>query len=149
MDSKYLTFVALNDSYSERVEAIAVEPASIGAALERVIEPIRAGQRGIPRRNTDYSVAGEIGGKRSMFAVLDADVPIAAIAVCLHSRAADQLWHLINDTAVTDLPDIVGPPGVPWCAIRYDAPKAALPDWLDDFAKTIAWTLMTEKQSDH
>lgn len=140
----YLIFVCINDTFSERVEAFQIEPIEIGRVSEQVIMPIRAGLVATVKRGTGYTMAGTIEGKSASFTLCDEDVPIAQICVCLDSSATQSLWNAMYAAATCELPDLIGPPSVPWVAIRYEVAEPGLPEWLDQTAKAIGWTLATE-----
>lgn len=141
---KFLTYIALNDGYAERVTAQDVDPAEMAGVIDRTIEPVRLRQQGWAlNRKSGYYVRGEIGSKRSTLVLLDDTVPIAVVGVCTHSRASDGLWRWMHEHAVTHLPDMIGPPSAPWACLRYDVPETVLPDWIDWWAKTAAWALAT------
>lgn len=140
----YLNFVCLNDAFSERVDAFQIEPVEIGRASEQVIEPIRAGLVATVKSSTGYTMTGTIQGKIASLVLCDEGTPIGLICICLHSRASQSLWESMYATAARELPDLIGPPSVPWLAVRYDVAEQALPEWLDQTAKSIAWTLATE-----
>lgn len=140
----YLTYIAINDGFAERIAAADVDPAEMAGVIDRSIEPVRAGGLGWAlNRKSGYRVCGEIGGKGSMLMLLDETVPIAVLVVCTHSRASPGLWSKLHQQAVTPLPDMGGPPPAPWCCLRYDVPETVLPDWIDWWAKTVGWALTT------
>ncbi|MES2879167.1 MAG: hypothetical protein V4713_12155 [Pseudomonadota bacterium] len=139
-----ITYIALTDGYVERVTSNDVDPAEMAGVIDRSIEPVRVGGPGWAlNRKSGYTCTGEIGSKRATFTLLDEGVPIAVLAICMHSRASTPLWNWLHDNATRSLPDMNGPPAAPWVAMRYDVPEEILPDWIDWWAKTVGWALIT------
>lgn len=139
---RYLNFLALNDAYFQRITPDDIEPIELGQAYERIIEPLRVGKLAVVKRGTSYTATGSIGSKRATITIHDENVPIAVIAICLHSRTATPLWReLYQGSNLPDLP----PPAAPWVGVRYDVPETALPDWLDRLAWHAAWHLLNDE----
>ncbi len=136
----YLIYASVTDGYSERAEN--PDPAEQAYVIDRTLLPIAGGAEGFAdSRHSGYRVRGELGKKRSTLQLFDEGVPIAVVAVCLHSRASPGLWAWLRDHATSELPDMTEPPA-PWVAMRYDCPEAALPPWIDQWAKTVGTALL-------
>lgn len=145
--SEFVTYIALNDSYAERVESIDVEPGSMGSAWERVIVPVHSGQAGIVKASGAYTATGRVGSKSSLIELRDEGVRIAVIGICLHSRSSEKLWRELLDGSPVELPSWGDAPQPPWCAMRYEVPETVLPDWLDYWAKSVAWSLLIHREA--
>lgn len=139
----HINFLALNDAYQLRITLDDIEPVELGRAYENLLEPIGRGQVATVKRGTGYTATGEIGSKRAVITVRDENAQLAVIAICLHSRTATPLWRELYQGS--SLPDLL-PPAAPWVAIRYDAPAAVIPDWIDRLAWHAAWHLAAVPQ---
>ena len=137
----YLNFVVLNDAYTKRITRDDIEIVEYGRAFENVIDPIRRGTVATVKRSTGYTATGEISGKRAVITIYDEGAQIAAIGICLHSRASKSAWGELHQGG--ELPDLI-PPSVPWVAVRYDVAEIALPPWLDMLAWHVGWYLLDE-----
>lgn len=139
----YLIYASVTDGYSERAER--ADPAEEAYLIDRTLLPLAGGAEGYAdSRRSGYRVRGDLGSKRATLQLLDEGVPIAVVAVCLHSRASPGLWKWLRDHAPTQLPDMTEPPA-PWVAMRYDCPEAALPPWIDEWAKGVGTALMNRE----
>lgn len=144
---KFVNVICQNDGYVERVAQDDVEPIEIGRMIESVVLPIRsgAGVVQINRKHPEWAAAGEIQGKQAMLAVMCSGEPVADIAICLHSRAAESLWHQFAASAPDnlDLVDTLYPESPPWAAVRW---RYQPEDWLERWVIVLAYTLSTEKE---
>ncbi|MHB1057258.1 MAG: hypothetical protein ACYC0F_05180 [Rhodanobacter sp.] len=140
--SSYVKWCVLNDGVSERVDH--ADAAEESAVIDRALIPITLGVRGRAAggRDTPYLVDGQVGSKRAWLRLLDGEVVLADIGVCLHSRAASGLWADLHAGGVDDLAGLGMPSTVPWCAVRCYAPEGVLPAWFDSWTKTVAVALM-------
>lgn len=138
----YIRYVALNDGYAENCEKEEIEPIDLGKAFENVIIPIYSGNIGVKFKR-DYSVSGELTKKKALISLLENGTEIAVVAICLHSRPAKKLWHELISSSLVDLPDFGDePPQAPWTSMRYNVPESELPEWLDYWCKSIAWSMI-------
>jgi hypothetical protein len=141
--SAFLVYVVLNDGTTERVSAADVDASEIAGVIDRTILPVQGGAPGWAlNRRSGYTVTGDIGSKRALLTLHDETMPIAQIAICLHSRSSLPLWRQLSAGAVQNIPELPEPPAAPWCALRYDVSELALPDWIHWWAKDVAWALV-------
>lgn len=142
----YVQYVVLNDGLRVRVthdDCDAVEQAGI---IDRTLLPVLAtGQGWADSRKSGYTVTGQIKSNSASLQLLDAGVPVATLAVCLKAKASAAMWEWIKAHAVTPLLDTGEAPPPAWAALRYDVPEAALPSWLDWWAKHVAFALLTRE----
>ncbi|MCG9062965.1 hypothetical protein LH427_13755 [Laribacter hongkongensis] len=139
---KHLNFIVLNDAYRLRITLDDIEPVELGRAYENLLAPVMAGETAMLKRGTGYTATGEVSGKRAVFNIRDEGVQMAAIGVCMHSRAAQNVWKELYQGG--ELPDLIAPPA-PWVAVRYDVPDTAVPPWLDRIAWHAAWYLVMDR----
>lgn len=136
----YMIYASITDGYSERAEN--PDPVEQAYVIDRTLLPLVAGAEGhADSRHSGCRVRGELGKKRATLQLFDEGVPIAVVAVCLHSRASPGLWAWLSDGAATELPDLPEPPA-PWVAMRYDCHESDLPHWIDEWAKTVGTALL-------
>jgi hypothetical protein len=139
----YMIYVSITDGHSERAER--ADPAEEAYIIDRTLLPLAGGAEGYANsRLSGYRVRGDLGSKRATLQLLDDGTPIAVVAVCLHSRASPGLWKWLYDHATAELPDMTAPPA-PWVAMRYDCPEAALPPWIDNWAKGVGTALLARE----
>ena len=109
----HLLYVVTKDGFREKViseDCDAVEQAGI---IDRTLLPILAtGQGWADSRKSGYRVTGEIKTNAATFLLSDEGVPIATLAVCLHSKTSNKLWEWIHSPAV---PQELPPPPA-WAA---------------------------------
>lgn len=138
----YIRYVALNDGYAENSEKEEIEPIDLGKAFENVLMPIYSGNTGVKFKH-EYSVKGELTKKKALISLLKNGEEIAVVAICLHSRPANKLWNEIIQSSVVDLPDLGSePPQAPWASMRYSVPEDELPEWIDYWCKSVAWSMI-------
>lgn len=144
--SKFVNVICQNDGYVERVTQDDIEPIEVGRVIESVILPIRsgAGVVQINQQHPSWTAAGDIQGKQAMFAVTCNGEVVADIAICLHSRSAERLWHQFTASAPAgvDLVDTIYPENAPWAVVRW---RYQPENWLERWVLVLAYTLSTEK----
>ncbi|MCG9026308.1 hypothetical protein LH462_01600 [Laribacter hongkongensis] len=142
---EYLEFIALTDSYRQRITLHDIDQVELGHAYENLLAPVMTCKTATLKCGTGYTATGHISWKRAYFSIFDDDVQIASIAVCLHSTTATPLWCLLY---LSEHPPSLPPSNDPWVAIRYDGPESATPQWLARLAWHAAWYLMEERVDD-
>lgn len=136
----HLIYASVTDGYSEKAEN--PDPAEQAYVIDRTLLPLAGGAEGYAdSRKSGYRVRGDLGSKRATMKLFDEGVPIAVVAVCLHSRSSKGLWAWLREHATHELPDLPEPPA-PWVAMRYDCHESALPPWIDEWAKNVGHALL-------
>lgn len=144
MKENFLIYTALNDGLRERVTREDCDASEQAGIIDRTLLPVLATGRGwADSRKSGYTVTGQIKSNSASFVLLDEGVPVAVLAVCLKAKASAAMWDWIKAHAVTPLPNTGEAPPPAWAALRYDVPEAALPPWLDWWAKHVAFALLT------
>lgn len=142
----HLIYIALNDQVRERVTQEDCDAAEQAGIIDRTLLPVLATWQGwADSRRSGYTVSGEIKSNSATFQLLDEGVPVAVLAVCLKAKASAGLWRWIKAHAATELPESGDAPPPAWAALRYDVPEAALPSWIDWWAKHVAFALLTRE----
>ena len=144
--SGFIHYIVLNDRTQERVPYSWADAGEQAGIIDRTLLPVAGGAQGWARGRKDgYTVSGDIGSKRAVLTLHDESVPIATLGVCLHSRPSAELWTMLHVDAVQPVVAFMRAPSPPWCALRYDVPETALPDWLDWWAKHVGIALATRE----
>ncbi len=142
----HLLYTALNDQTRERVTQVDCDAAEQAGIIDRTLLPVlHTGQGWADSRKSGYTVRGEISGKAASFQLFDEGVPIAVLAVCLHSKTSGRMWSWLHDHSPVPLPENGAAPPPAWAALRYDVPEMALPSWIDWWAKHVGYALMTRE----
>lgn len=142
----YLLYIALNDQIRERVTSADCDAAEQAGIIDRTLLPVlQTGQGWADSRKSGYTVHGEINSKAASFQLFDEGVPIAVLAVSLHSKTSARMWAWLHDHSPIPLPENGDAPPPAWAALRYDVPETALPDWIDWWAKHVGYALLTRE----
>lgn len=143
---KHLLYIVLNDGWRERVTQQDCDATEQAFIIDRTLLPVLAtGSGWAGSRKSGYIVTGHITNNSAKFDLADEGGKIATLAVALHSKHSEQTWALLHAHATAPLPDNGPPPPPPWAALRYDVPEAALPPWIDWWAKHVGFALMTRE----
>lgn len=143
---KHLLYIVLNDGWRERVTQQDCDAAEQAGIIDRTLLPVLSTGKGwADSRKSSYTVAGHITQNSALFDLSDEGVKIATLGVVLHSKYKEKTWALLHSHATKPLPDN-GPSAQPaWAALRYDVAEAALPPWIDWWAKHVGFALMTRE----
>jgi len=142
----YVVYTVLNDGIRERVTYEDCDACEQAGIIDRTLLPVlNTGKGWADSRRSGYSVTGEIKANAATFQLLDEGVPVAVLAVCLKAKASAGLWRWITANAQAQLPNVGEAPPPAWAALRYGVPEAALPSWLDWWAKHVAFALLTRE----
>jgi hypothetical protein len=139
---KYLNYICVNDSYSERVDVLHADPVEVAAVIDRALLPLAQGAEcGHANSRRTVQVRGELGAKLSTLVLSVDGEQLAAVVVCLHSRSSAGGWSWLREHSPCELPDML-PPAAPWVALRYDCTANDLPHWIDSWAKNAGLALL-------
>ncbi|MDR2626272.1 MAG: hypothetical protein LBC37_08065 [Zoogloeaceae bacterium] len=145
--SRFLNYIIIDDAGGrERITAADIDTDAAPRIVE-TLASVSCGER-IHIQN-GYTVSGTIGGSRALLTLHDEAEAVAVVGVCIKSRAGPPLWRFLRANAVNPaaLPQW-GCPASPWVALRRDVPKAAIPGWVEAWAKNVGWALMHQKTVD-
>lgn len=139
----HLLYITLNDQLRERVQPEDCDAVEQAGIIDRTLLPVlHAGQGWANSRKSGYTVRGEIHANAASFELLDEGVPIAVLAVALHSKTSARMWSWLHEHSPRPLPENGEAPPPAWVALRYDVPEVALPDWIDWWAKHVGYALL-------
>lgn len=142
----HLLYIAMNDQIRERVTQQDCDATEQAGIIDRTLLPVlAAGQGWADSRNSGYTVRGEINRNAASFQLLDEGVPIAVLAVALHAKTSARMWSWLHEHSAHPLPENGTAPPPAWAALRYDIPEAALPPWIDWWAKHVGYALLTRE----
>lgn len=142
----HLLYTVPQDGLIERVTRLDCDASEQAGIIDRTLIPVlSSGQGWADSRKSGYTVRGEINSKAASFQLFDEGVPIAVLAVSLHSKTSAKLWAWLHDHSPHPLLENSDAPPPAWAALRYDVPEAALPPWLDWWAKHVGYALMTRE----
>ena len=85
--------------------------------------------------NSEYSIRGSIGGKKSYIAIYVGKVELAQLGFCsdrMHPYILD-VWQDIGGQGL--------PPTPPYTAIKLQIDKSYTPSWLVKFTKILSWAI--------